>query len=134
MPLDFLYEKGTNEYMLDEKYDSDQKLLEKVQTGRGDLAIYEVNQSFLYIEGMFADTEPKLIEQQMYPNSARPDLTVGTNDLMKAKVAQYSYYIDHARNKDIDDEAYLGFEQNLHQAVEEWSKTTKAAKFILYTE
>ena len=34
----------------------------------------------------------------------------------------------------INNEAYLGFEKNLHAVVAEWSKTTKAARFILYTE
>ena len=61
MPLDFVYEKGTNKYMLDD-YDSDEKLLEKVQTGRGDLAIYEGDQRYLFIEDIFAITEPTVIE------------------------------------------------------------------------
>ena len=34
----------------------------------------------------------------------------------------------------MDEDAYLGFEENLIQAVDEWSKTTKAATFIMYTE
>ena len=32
MPLDFVYDKANNRYMLD-LYDTDEKLLEKVQTG-----------------------------------------------------------------------------------------------------
>ena len=34
----------------------------------------------------------------------------------------------------IENEAYLGFEQNLNAVIAEWSKTTRAARFILYTE
>lgn len=40
MPLDFIYEKNENDYRLD-IYDTDEKLLKKVQTGRGDPAIYD---------------------------------------------------------------------------------------------
>ena len=34
----------------------------------------------------------------------------------------------------INNEAYLGFEQNLLSVVAEWSKTTRATRFLLYTE
>ena len=93
MPLDFVYKKSTNKYML-ELYESDQELLEKVQTGRGDLEIYEQEQRFLYIEGIFAGIEPSQFYQRTQPNPNRPDEYAGVNDLEKAKVAQYSYYID----------------------------------------
>ena len=53
---------------------------------------------------------------------------------MKAKAAHYTYYIAQARNNDIDSDAYLGFEETLITSVEEWSKTTKAANFYIYTE
>ena len=56
MPLDFLYEKATNDYVLDQ-FDTDEKLLAKVQSGKGDPSIYEGNK-FLFIEGIFAGTEP----------------------------------------------------------------------------
>ena len=62
MPLDFIYEKGPNKYML-ENYETDEQLLEKVQTGRGDLAIYEGDFLFLFVEGIFSGTEPAEIEQ-----------------------------------------------------------------------
>ena len=48
----------------------------------------------------------------------------GENDLQKAKVAQFDYYISQGRNSEINDDAYLGFEQNLLSAVSEWSGTT----------
>ena len=57
MPLDFVYEKVPDGYLLDSKYDTDEKLLEKIQTGKGDLDIYEGNR-FLYIDGIFSETEP----------------------------------------------------------------------------
>ena len=57
MPLDFVYEKKYDSYLLDSKYDTDEKLLEKIQTGKGDLSIYEGNR-FIYIDGIFSETEP----------------------------------------------------------------------------
>ena len=57
MPLDFVYEKRPNGYMLNSKYDTDEKLIEKIQTGKGDLSIYEGNR-FIYIDGIFSETEP----------------------------------------------------------------------------
>ena len=57
MPLDFIYEKNANEYRFD-IYDTDEKLLEKVQTGRGDSAIYEGDQRFIDIESVFAGIVP----------------------------------------------------------------------------
>ena len=59
MPLDFIYEKATNEYVIEE-YDTDEKLLAKVQSGKGDPSIYEGNK-LLFIEGIFAATEPSKI-------------------------------------------------------------------------
>ena len=57
MPLDFIYEKGTNKYML-ENYVTDEQLLKKVQTGRGDLDTDQGDSLFIYIEGIFSGTEP----------------------------------------------------------------------------
>ena len=61
MPLDFVYEKVSNSYMLS-KYETDEKLLTKVQTGKGDLSVF-TGSYFLYIEGIFAKTVPKNVEQ-----------------------------------------------------------------------
>ena len=63
-----------------------------------------------------------------------PTKPIGENDLSKAKVASYSYYLNQGRDITINEEAYLGFEQNLREKIAEWSKTTVAARFMLYTE
>ena len=42
MPLDFIYEKASNSYRMS-LYDTDEKLLEKIQTGRGDPSIFSGN-------------------------------------------------------------------------------------------
>ena len=72
-----------------------------------------------------------MVEQRELITSTKP---IGENNLEQAKVAKYNYYISMGRNSEINDAAYMGFEQNLRKAVTEWSETTNAARFILYTE
>ena len=79
MPLDFIFEKGSNSYRLD-LYDTDEKLLTKVNTGKGDLEIFKGNK-FLYLEGFLAAMEPVPLEQQLYPNPSNPLKLVGQNNL-----------------------------------------------------
>ena len=89
-------------------YDSDEKLLRKVKTGVGDPKMYE--ETFIDLEGIFAEIEPEELYQQIFPNPARPYSNVGTNDFEQAKAARYVYYIDQTRYENIDENAYLGFE------------------------
>ena len=51
-PLDFIYEKSTNSYRLD-LYNSTEKLVEKIQTGKGDPSLYP-GTTYLYIDGIFS--------------------------------------------------------------------------------
>ena len=129
MPLDFIYEQASNSYRLD-LYDTSEKLVTKIQTGKGDPTLFS-GSTYLAISGIFAATVPEAVQQRDLVTSSLP---IGENDLTKAKAAQYSYYIAQGRQKDINDEAYLGFEENLRSAMAEWSKTTKAARFLFYTE
>jgi len=46
-------------------YDTNEKLLEKVQSGIGDPEMYNNDQSFLDIEKMFAGIEPEDFYQQL---------------------------------------------------------------------
>lgn len=93
-------------------YDTDAKLLEKVQSGKGDPEIYNEDQTFLFIEGIFAGTEPETIYQHMHINKGwnEEEDRVGRNDLRKAKATQYSYFISQNRLEEVDEDAYLGFE------------------------
>ena len=69
------------------------------------------DQTFIDLEGIFAEIEPEELYQQIFPNPARPNSNVGTNDFEGAKAARYVYYIDQTRYEDIiDEDAYLGFE------------------------
>ena len=56
MPLDFIYDFNTNSYRMD-KYDTDQKLVAQIQTGKGDPTLYE-GAKYLFIDGIFAETDP----------------------------------------------------------------------------
>lgn len=115
------------------KYETDDQLLEKVRTGVGDPAIFNDNQNFLDIGSMFAGIEPVDFYQQLYWNPSKEWSPVGSNDLEKAKAVQYSYYIAQSRNPKIDQNAYMGFEEHLHEAVAEWASKTNAATFNMFT-
>ena len=52
------------------------------------------DQTFIDLEGIFGEIEPLELYQQIYPNPARPDSNVGTNDFKKAKATHYVYHID----------------------------------------
>jgi len=60
MPLDFIYERESNSYRLD-RYESDEELVSKVQTGKGDLSLF-AGTKYLFIDGMFADTVPNEVD------------------------------------------------------------------------
>ena len=57
MPLDFVYDKVTNQYRL-EDFESDEQLLEQVRSGIGDPEIYQ-GIKFIYIDGIFGATTPE---------------------------------------------------------------------------
>ena len=82
MPLDFIYEQDTNSYRLD-LYEDDQALVEKINTGKGDPRLF-TSANYLYIDGIFAATEPKTVEQRERDSPSKP---IGENNLKKAKVA-----------------------------------------------
>ena len=105
--------------------------MDKVRTGKGDPAIYQ-GRNFLYLDGFLAGMQPSPVEQQIYPNLVNPERTVGTNNFEKAKASQYTYYISQT-DQTINRNAFVGFEENLQRAVDEWSKTTRQAKFLLFT-
>jgi len=90
-----------------------------------------IGNRILNIENIFAQTDPEVIEQQFTANPLRP---YGKNNLKRAKAARYNYYIAQGRNKQIGEDAYLGFEQNLRKAFSEWVPKTTAARFTMYTE
>ena len=88
----------------------------------------------MFLEGFLAATEPTKVEQQLVPNPSNLARTIGANDVQKARVSRYTYFIDPARNLEVEENAYLGFEETLHAIVAEWSAKTVTAKFTLYTQ
>ena len=88
--------------------------------------------NFLFVDNIFAETIPRSVEQQdQINNPLRP---IGQNNLEKAKYAQFEYYIATARFKGINEDAYLGWEENLQKAVSEWTQTTQAIRVIMFTQ
>ena len=41
-------------------------------------------------------------------------------NIEKAKAARYSYYIDPSRNLEVNEKAYVGFEETLDRVFDEW--------------
>ena len=60
---------------------------------------------------MVAEPKPTLFFQKKKANDGLAvDLPIGSNNIQTAKAIQYTYIMEHKRNEDIDEEAYLGFE------------------------
>lgn len=58
-------------------------MVEKIKTGKGDPRLF-TGANYLYIEGIFAATEPDTIEQREWVSPSKP---IGENNIEKAKVA-----------------------------------------------
>lgn len=59
-PLDFVYSVEDGKYLIDdgEAYDTDEKLIEKIQTGRGDPRLYQGAKDFIYVPSVVGDSDP----------------------------------------------------------------------------
>lgn len=94
-PLDFIYEKYNDTYNLS-RYDDDQELLEKVQSGKGDEDIYTT----------FINLYPEIIFGGYLPLELDQDTFTGECDITFAEAALYSYLIDEGRNPEYLEEMY----------------------------
>ena len=115
MPLDFIYELSSNSYRLD-LYDTDEKVIEKMRTGRGDPERYP-GRDFLYLDAFMGITDPSPAtppESFPTPETLPADYDkIGLNSIVSAKAVAYSYVIDLSRNPEIEEDAYSGWEENL---------------------
>ena len=79
-PIDFIYDYKKGVYDLD-KYKTDEELVRKIQTGKGDPLWYDDELgNNLFIEMFFGGTTPI---------NAKQDYIYGDNDLTGAKAARY---------------------------------------------
>ena len=80
-PLDFVYEKKFQDYNF-RKFSSDERLLQKVRTGKGDETVdsYDDLGNVIYVQFMFGSTQPKVLQQ---------DYIFGDNDIVSAKALRY---------------------------------------------
>ena len=126
MPLDFIYELSSDSYRFD-LYDTDEKLIEKIRTGRGDPQRY-TGKDFLYIDAFMGGTDPSpaVPPESLADSETTPDdyPSLGLNKIVSAKAVSYSYVIALARNPDIDEEAYNGWEQHLSSKLDEMNFET----------
>ena len=83
-PIDFIYERRYDKFNI-EGYQTDQELLEKIQTGKGDITVLELGArriETIYIDTFFSGTTPESPDQ---------DLITGSNNLLEAKAARFSW-------------------------------------------
>lgn len=103
-PLDFIYDRLENRYTL-ERYRTDDDIVTKVQSGKGDeVFLYDGLGRNIFIEMFFGGTTPRLVKQ---------DYIFGTNDIVSAKAYRYIMKIDKLR---VD----WGFSDSWKNAYELW--------------
>ena len=80
-PLDFIYDQSVADYNF-RKYSDDNKLIAKVQTGKGDEKHWKYDGigEVLYTEIMFGSTQPSVVQQ---------DYFFGDNDITSARALRY---------------------------------------------
>ena len=121
MPLDFIYELSSDSYRFD-LYDSDEKLIEKMRTGRGDPERY-AGRDFIYINSFMGQTEPSpAMPPESFPTSETlPEDydKIGLNSIVSAKAVSYSFIIANSRNPDFEEGAYNGWEDNLIEKIKD---------------
>ena len=83
-PLDFIYDRKLNKYDFN-RYKNDDKLVQKVRTGKGDKTyLYNGLGKNLFIESFLGGTTPSIPEQ---------DYIYGDNDLTSAKACRFQLRI-----------------------------------------
>ena len=60
-PIDFIYERKTDSFNLD-RYQTNDELIGKVQTGKGDATFIHYGYKNIYIKQVFAGTIPQNVE------------------------------------------------------------------------
>lgn len=68
------------------------------------------------MQEMAGDPSPADFTQDVTDGSA----TIGVNNLESAKLIRYNYIIRNSRNEDMEEEAYQGWEDTLHEKFDEW--------------
>ena len=62
-----------------------------------------------------------------------PKKPIGFNKIKSAQAVQYTYIIEHSRNPQIDEKSYLGWQEQMHEMTDEWSKNTKHVTIHLFS-
>ena len=116
--LDFTWDPDTSSYLINngQAFSTNDALLTKIQTGKGSDLRYAADE-FIKLDNLVSETSPADFYQKTNEDddlgAALVSAPIGTNNLAKAKAVTYTYIMKHSRNPDIEEEAYLGFEENL---------------------
>jgi len=102
-PLQFIYDRRSNSFDLS-KFKSDEELVRKVQSGKGDFYMYEGLGNNIFIETVFGGTTPKIPKQ---------DYIYGDNDLKAAKAYRYQIILKAL-------EVRYGFTTEWQKDYEQW--------------
>jgi predicted RND superfamily exporter protein len=108
-------------------YSTSQDLLEKIRTGKGDPAIYGVNES-LYIENFLGGTLSETRDPKIFQ-----DADSGVNDVRQAKATIYTYFVDMTRNPSFDSSLYGAWEEKLHEATDQFSEQSSYIRVEILT-
>lgn len=92
------------------RYDTNSKLLGKIQTGKGDEELYE-GWKYIFIDAIFGGTKPENIKQE----------EDGINDIERARAARFTYVFDRSRMKGIQRSWGNEYERKFIEAVKVYS-------------
>jgi hypothetical protein len=120
-PLNFIFELESGEYNMT-RYDTNSKLLGKIQTGKGDEELYESWQ-YIFIEFIFGGTRPESVKQE----------SDGSNDIEKAKATRYGYAFDRNRNLGLKRAWYNKWEEKFVEKLVEFSAECEFIEVYAFT-
>jgi hypothetical protein len=96
----------------------------KFNTGKGDAAIYPPDgKLFINVDGMISNKDGYVEPKDWYQFTDTDDIsTLGQNNVTFARAVTVTYIFQMNRNKDVDEDFYFGWEDNLMRNLEEHVK------------
>lgn len=120
-PLDFVYERWNDTYNIS-RYDNDQELIDKIQTGKGDPYLYK-NFRIIFLDTMLGGTTPEEPDQ---------DTFTGVNDIEYAKAAKVYWVLDTDR-AGVSDKWATAWEKHIETTIEKYSDAHPLIRFQMFT-
>ena len=139
MLLDLVYDPKTDKY---DTSITQEKYMELIHKAKGNPLIYTSPFEFIDMTRILgeiktdsADGEPVQINNSNYADEKKNPAKEkrGFNKIKSAQAVQYTYIIEHSRNPQIDEKSYLGWQDQMHEMTDEWSKNTKHVTIHLFS-